>query len=341
VVSFVTVTGLVVPFVVGLLAVKVVDTGDLLGPANSVPALTLVLGLAMAVTSIPVISRIMFDLGVLHTSFARIVLGVAVLEDIVVYVILAIALGYTMSTEASDFGVSAALGLQPGTTAFLFFHVAATLVFFILMLTLAPPLFRRSLRLRLNVLKRSSPIGYQLVFLFLATFVCVLLGITALLGAFLAGIAASSAAGPMAAHAREAIREFSFAFFVPAYFALIGQQLDLLHHFDPVFFLSFLLFACAVKSLSVYAGARLAGENDSAAWNLAAAMNARGGPGIVLASVAYAAGIINQEFYATLVMLAIVTSLAAGSWLSRVVRRGRPLRTGSEAFDGVATTLSP
>jgi Kef-type K+ transport system membrane component KefB len=49
-------------------------------------------------------------------------------------------------------------------------------------------------------------------------------------------------------------------------------------------------------------------------------MNARGGPGIVLASVAYGADIINQSFYAVLVLLAIVTSLLAGSWLARVPR---------------------
>jgi Kef-type K+ transport system membrane component KefB len=62
--------------------------------------------------------------------------------------------------------------------------------------------------------------------------------------------------------------------------------------------------------------------------NLAVALNARGGPGIVVASVAYAAGIIDQSFYASLVMLAIVTSLFAGSWLGHVPKEqllvGRP-----------------
>jgi hypothetical protein len=46
-----------------------------------------------------------------------------------------------------------------------------------------------------------------------------------------------------------------------------------------------------------------------------------GGPGIVLASTAYAAGIINQSFFVSLVMLSIITSLAAGSWLERVADR--------------------
>ena len=93
-----------------------------------------------------------------------------------------------------------------------------------------------------------------------------------------------------------------------------------------MFFLIFLLFACGAKSLSVYAGARLAKETKHGARNLAVAMNARGGPGIVLASVAYDARIVGESFYVILVMLAIVTSLIAGSWLERVVASGKPLR---------------
>ena len=64
--------------------------------------------------------------------------------------------------------------------------------------------------------------------------------------------------------------------------------------------------------------------------NLAVAMNARGGPGIVVASTAYAAGIIDQPFYAVLVLLAIITSLAAGAWLDRVPRE-QLLARGEEA----------
>ena len=77
--------------------------------------------------------------------------------------------------------------------------------------------------------------------------------------------------------------------------------------------------------MSVWVGARLAGESPGAR-NLAVALNARGGPGIVLASVAFDAGIVDGGFYAVLVMLAIVTSLIAGTWLGRVVRAGTPLR---------------
>lgn len=327
-VTLITITGLAVPFALGLILVRFVDTAALTGSAQNETALGLVFALAIAVTSIPVISRIMFDLGILDTSFARIVLGVAVIEDALIYVVLAIALGIAAGTHGGEapIGLPALLHLQPGSSLFLVFHVVATLGFFGFMLTAVPPVFRRATRLRVNVLRRSSPIGYQLVFVFLATLCCVLLGVTAMFGAFLAGIVASSMTGTRAADARGAVKDFSFAFFVPVYFALVGLQLDLLHHFQLWFFAWFLLFACATKAVSVFLGARLGGERPRSALNLAIAMNARGGPGIVLASVTYAAGVINQNFYAALVMLAIVTSLLAGSWLGRVVRSGQPLR---------------
>ena len=51
----------------------------------------------------------------------------------------------------------------------------------------------------------------------------------------------------------------------------------------------------------------------------------RGGPGIVLASVAFDAGIINAKFYTALVLVAVITSQFAGTWLEYVLYRGWPL----------------
>jgi hypothetical protein len=59
-----------------------------------------------------------------------------------------------------------------------------------------------------------------------------------------------------------------------------------------------------------------------------------------LASVAFDAGIINAAFYTTLVLVAILTSQAAGWWLESVMRRGEPLLAGQtvEAFPGPTPT---
>jgi Kef-type K+ transport system membrane component KefB len=315
--------GTIIPFIAGLVFLRFINEARFLGPQGTPPSFLLVFAIGMAVTSIPVISRIMFDLGILGTPFARIVLGVAVIEDMVLYIVLAVALGMAAQTPGTLFGLPAALGLRAGSLADMIYHSAATVGVLACFLVLGPSLYRSTSGFRFNLIQKGSPIAYQLLFMLVVCLICVLLGIQAFFGAFVAGVvvgASNREASAAADGATAAIRNFSFAFFIPVYFALVGLQLDLVRTFDPLFFVVYLVFACLVKSASVYGGARIAGQPRTASMNLAVAMNARGGPGIVLASVAFGAGIINQSFYAVLVLLAVITSFFAGSWLERVPR---------------------
>ncbi|MGZ4651768.1 cation:proton antiporter [Oryzihumus sp.] len=316
-------TGTVLPFLAGLAVLPFVAERTFYGPAGNHTSFLLVFGIAMAVTSIPVISRIMLDLGILGTPFSRIVIGAAVVEDVLLYIVLAVALGAAAEPSSALFGLPGAIGVVPGSSWDFAYHSAATVGVLGLSLLVGRPLYRATAASRVNLVRRRSPVAFQLVFLLLACLLCIFLGIQPFFGAFVAGIivgSATTAPNPAEEGATVAIKDFAFAFFVPIYFAVVGLQLDLLHSFNPLFFLAYLLFACAVKAVSVYAGARFGGQPSAAAVNLAVAMNARGGPGIVLASVVFGAGIINQSFYAVLVLLAIVTSLLAGSWLERVPR---------------------
>ena len=318
--------GILVPFLLGLLLISIIDAGTLRGPNANPESFAIVFGIAIAITSIPVISRILFDLGVIRTSFSRIVLGAAVAEDVVLYVALAVALGLAESNQSSPFGLPAVLSPDPTSGWNIAYHVAAETAFLGVALLLGPRLLRRTLSARPSFLGRVDAWALQLAFLFAVSALCVVLGIAPMLGAFVSGIIVGTAKSEAVIQSGQSIKRFSFAFFIPCYFALVGLQLDLLHDFDVVFFAGFLLFATAVKGASVYVGARLAGERHPTALNLAAAMNARGGPGIVLASTAFGAGIVSRSFFASLVMLSIVTSVLAGIWLNRIVRSGRPLR---------------
>ena len=245
--------------------------------------------------------------------------GVAVLEDLVLYVVLAIAIGYAGAQAGALFGLPDALGITGGSNTDLGYHVLATVAFLAVSLLAGPAAYRWIGGLRVNLIQRASPIGHQLTFMFLLTIAALGLGIEAFFGALVAGIVVGSTE-PEPSEATMAVTSFALAFFIPIYFAMIGLGLDLVHGFSVVFFAGFLLAACAIKAASVFVGARAAGENSRSSLNLAVAMNARGGPGIVVASTAFAAGIISQPFYAVLVLLAIVTSLAAGAWLDRVPR---------------------
>jgi Kef-type K+ transport system membrane component KefB len=327
--------GNVVPFVAGLAFLRLYDTGRFLGPAGNRTAFALVFALAMAVTSIPVISRIMADLGILNTRFARIVLSVAVLEDVLVYVVLNVALALVVPHATTAFGLPGLLGIKSSGAMGNAYYVVLTLAFFALPVLFGPGLVQKLSEMKGNALHRSSPIAFQLVMVLAFSALAAFLGVSPIFGALVAGILASDLHGENA-RARQTIQSFSYAFFVPLYFAVVGLRLDLINHFDPLFFVFFLLFACLVKSIACYFGARMTGETHTGSKNLAVALNARGGPGIVLASVAFDAKIIDERFYTILIMLALVTSVIAGSWLGAILKRGDGLLTDEEAESEVA-----
>jgi Kef-type K+ transport system membrane component KefB len=307
--------GMVIPFGLGFLLVHWIPVEKFLGTAEHPLAFALVFAIAVAVTSIPVISRILRDLGVLESSFSRIVLSAAVIEDIVLYAILGLAVSLAIGAGSAQSTAGPESGfLLASFGGKLAAQIAVTGIFLAGSLTLLPPLL---LRCRPSFSAGSS----LLLLLCLYIVIGFALGVPLMLSAFAAGLAASVLHQDIRP-ARERIQAFSFSFFIPLYFALTGLKLNLLHHFDPAFFLFFFAIGTLIKAGSVYAGAAWAGETRQASLNYAVAMNARGGPGIVLASVALSAGIINLNFYAMIIMLSVVSSLLAAIWLGSRLRNG-------------------
>jgi Kef-type K+ transport system membrane component KefB len=301
-------TGL--PFVLALCLAGLLPLRRLAGSVSGRTPLLLVVSIGVAVTSIPVISKILHDLGILHTRFARLVLGVAVIEDIVLWAVLAIATALAKS------------GMIPQRQ--IAFHVAVSIIYFGFGLVIAPKLLRKFTRARWNLLASSSPIAYVVVVLLAYAGAASLFDISIVFAAYLAGYGLVSGKDYPAV-AVASVTEFAFAVFIPIYFAMVGYKLDLSKAFSFAMLAVFLLASSLLKLFSAGLGARLAGFRSRDAINLATTLNARGGPGIVLASVAFDAGIINADFYTTLVLAAVLTSQAAGAWLDYLLRTGRPL----------------
>jgi Kef-type K+ transport system membrane component KefB len=309
-ITWLSTVGTLAPFLIALALSPLFPLDQVMGPAGNQVALLLVIGIAVAVTSIPVISRIFYDLKIMHTRFARLVLGVAVVEDIALWAVLAVATA-----------LAGAGALPTGTIVR---HVGYTAVYFVVGLLIAPVLLKRLSAARWNVLAHTTPIGYVIAILFAYGAIAAALDVTLVFAAFLAGFAVT-ADRERFGDALDALHKFSFAVFIPIYFAVVGYKLDLSRSFSLTMLAVFLTLACVIKLASAGLGARLAGFRGLDIANLAVATNARGGPGIVLASVAFDAGIVNAPFYTTLVLVAVLTSQAAGAWLDYVLRRGWPL----------------
>ncbi|WP_077796105.1 cation:proton antiporter [Streptomyces sp. JHA26] len=323
-VAVIAAAGMAVPFAIGLLAVEVVDTGDLVGPADDVTALTLVLACAIAVTSIPVISRIMLDVGIIRTRFAKVVLSVAVVEDVVLNVILSVALGMVAGAGSEGFGLAHTLGVG-SANASAAYHSVASVVFFVVMTLVALAMRRLPRPARGGPDGAGSPLGavaVRMAVLLAVAASCVYLGVAPMFGAFVVGLLSGMTGRTSGSEPLGQLRGFAAGFFIPVYFATVGLKLDLVHSFDLWFTVGFILVACLAKAASAYAGARLASRSKAESLDLAVALNARGGPGIVLATVSFDAGIVNASLFTTLILTAIVTSQIAGWWLERAVARG-------------------
>jgi len=301
----------IIPFSAGWIATYWVDFASYSGPRGNPLTLAFIFAIAMAVTSIPVISRIFIDLGIIATRFAKIVLAASTVQDMLLWAALAIATSLAGSQSPSF----AEAGLAASRT---FIFAAAALL-------LGPPLLRRANRLRINLVFKASRLGYTLIWCLLMVSLASALEVNVVFGAFMAGIVLGAMPPGEFEEAKEKVSSFGLGFFIPIYFAIIGLRIDLPGAFDPLLFFGFLLFSTAVEGVCVFVTMRLARCNPLTSWHFAVAMNTRGGPGIVLASVALDFGLIDERFFVALVLVAIVTSLIAGAWFRYAVSKNLPL----------------
>jgi Kef-type K+ transport system membrane component KefB len=303
--------GTILPFMCGWGAFTLWDFMPYSGPNGNPTSIKIIIAVAVAITSIPVISRIFLDLNIIQTKFARVVLATATIHDLILWIVLAIAAMVAGTQTLSLFAV--------------FKMALSTIGVFLISLFVFPRIFIKLSQTRYNWLLRSSSMGFILFICFIFVVVCSLLHVNAVFGAFLGGIIVGRMPGEVFNEQKQHLKEMAMGFFVPLYFGLVGLKLNLVTGFNPVFCLQFILFAITVSMAANLIGAFVVQRNVLANFNLAFAMNARGGPGIVVASLAYEWGIINNAFFTTLVILALVTSAMAGGWFKFVLDRRWPL----------------
>lgn len=289
--------GLMVPFALGYFGASLFADTRLGDPF----AFQLVMGIAVSVTSIPVISRIFLDLGLINTPFARNVIGAATIQDLILWTVLAIA----TAVQHGDAADAAGIGRV----------IAITLAFVLASLFVAPAAVRILRRKFFGKFSEASLTGYTMLLCLAFVAAASLLKVNVVFAALLAGLVMARFSSRHLAAVRQHIADIAIWFFVPIYFALVGLRLDLAQQFDLSLTLFFIGASTAVKLSSCTIAARVAGATWTRAFDYGIAMNTRGGPGIVLASVAYAAGIIDDRMFTALVLASILTSYATGLWL--------------------------
>ena len=136
-------------FVLGLGYLGFIPLARLTGTASQHTSTLLVLAIATSVTSIPVISRIFWDLGIMRTRFVSLLLGYAVLEDVALWTVLAFATALAKSSTLSNQHVASTVSS----------HVLGTFIFMLVAMVAMPYLLRWISNSRWNILHQASPVG--------------------------------------------------------------------------------------------------------------------------------------------------------------------------------------
>lgn len=276
-----------------------------IGEVGNDIAFGFVFTIGVAITSIPVISKIFFDMGIMNTRFSNTVLTVSTFQDLCLWILL---------NAATRIATTGELKIPDMLVV-----VAFTLGLFVIAKLISDHMHTRDMSIRAITF-------YSLSFVLLLL-VCAglyMVGINIMYAAFLVGYVVKSFVGDAedsdAKKRMESLGEFAFSFFVPIYFALVGIQLNLIHDFSLLRFILFFVVAFGLEGIGTLIMLQFTDLNRRSKINFAVTMNARGGPGIVLATVAYSYGIINVEFFTVLILTTMLSSMIAGYWLRRQQR---------------------
>lgn len=288
----------VLPMIAAIPFAKIFQ-GYFIGESGNNISFLLVFLIGVAITSIPVISKIFFDMGIMNTTFSNTVLTVSTFQDLCLWILLNIA------TRMAATGEIKLLDML--------LVIAFTLGMFIAAKVIVEHMhsgYRRRI-------KATDFYTISFIALLLLCAVFHHYGINIMYSAFLVGyiVKAVSQNDRDAGERIEAVANFSFSLFVPIYFALVGIQLNLIHNFSLSRFLLFFGIAFGLEGIGTMIMLLLTNLKKRAIINFAVTMNARGGPGIVLATVAYSYQIINIEFFTVLILTTMLSSLIAGYWL--------------------------
>jgi Na+:H+ antiporter len=294
--AVVALVGVAVPFLVGF--------GIMRGLGHP-PLLAVFVGATLTATSVGITARELADLGRLQDAAAKVVLGAAVVDDILGLIILAVvtAVAQTGSVSLAAVGVLSVKAVM--------FLVVAILVG----VRLAPWLVRWVGRMR----ARGTLLVYSLVFAVALAAVADMIGLATIIGAFAAGLVLATT--ERRSRIEEQIKPIA-DLLVPVFFVTVGMKVQpaLLNPFaeNAQFGVAMLLTAVAIASklvagLAVY-------QPGVRRWPVGVGMVPRGEVGLIFAGAGLAAGVLAEDLYAALVVVVMLTTFAAPPWLKALYR---------------------
>jgi Kef-type K+ transport system membrane component KefB len=260
-------------------------------------------GVALVATSVGITSAVLIELGALGGLAARTILGAAVIDDILAMLLLAVAVGLGQDDAIDVVSLLTTIALAVAFLAF--FALGGTRV-----------MARRPRLLHAPRFSESPLLPAVILCLGLAA-LAAHIGLAAIIGAFLAGMIVAETKEQ---HPIEEEVAPLYAFFPPFFFAVIGTQVDL-GQFADAEALLLLLAVTALAIVTKYAGAH-PGARDLPAHDakvIGLGMVPRGEVGIIVAGIGATAGVVEDQLFAVIVGMSVLTTLLIPPLLRRAL----------------------
>jgi len=150
------------------------------------------------------------------------------------------------------------------------------------------------------------------------------IGIHAIFGAFIVGVALGDSEH-LSERAKEILHQFINNIFAPLFFVAIGLKVNFIENFDPLLTLVIIAIAFAGKIIGSGWRTRLGGFTWRESLAASFGMNARGAMEIILGLIALETGLINEKVFVSLVIMALVTSMSSGPLMKWILRKNSSL----------------
>jgi Kef-type K+ transport system membrane component KefB len=316
---FVSVAGIVAPFALGAMIGYV--SAPVLAPHSAAIGYILFCGVALSITAMPVLGRIMIELDLTRTRVGAITISAAAVNDVVGWLLLAFV-SAAVAGDLSLEGTSVRVLVLAGYVGFAFLVLR--------------PLLRRLLDRTSTAAEPLTLNGLALVLMFafasaLATFT---IGIFAIFGGFIIGVLLHDRRAFVNAW-RQRVAPLVNTLFLPVFFTFTGLRTNLSGLDSGELWLwcaAFVVLAYLGKYGGCYVGARLAGVTKDEARTMAIMMNTRGLMELVVLNVGYDLGVIPQNVFTMLVLMAVITTVTTAPllrvWMPRL---GHVIPAGHDA----------
>jgi Kef-type K+ transport system membrane component KefB len=308
--AVVGIVGVVLPFAGGYGAANALGLGGLTA---------IVCGAALTATSIGISARVLSDLGQLETEEGRIVLGAAVLDDVIGLIILSVVSGLAAGGAFSLGGVAQIAGIAVG---FLVVAIAVGT-------WAAPAIVRLADRMRVDGALGALSLGFGLALAAAA----VEAGSAMIIGGFAAGLVLH--ATPKGKEIEKATTALGH-FFVPIFFATVGAAINLRSLGNrQVLMIGGVLCVVAIvgKLLSGFAPWWFKGKKML----IGVAMIPRGEVGLIFAQMGLATGALTEGLFSAVVLMVMVTTFIAPPWLTALAGRPPVPAVGDHGLDDLVS----